>query len=99
PRPGVLLVTLARPARRNALDLDGFRALARAWQEFDSGDARVAVVTGAGGDLSSGADLAHFGREVAQAQRTGAGAGAEAWRAIRTAVLRDFQPGKPVISA
>jgi enoyl-CoA hydratase len=97
PHPGVLLITLARPARRNAIDLDGFRALARAWHEFDSSDARVAVVTGDGGDLSSGADLASLGREVAEAQRLGAGS--EAWRAIRTAVLRDFQPCKPVISA
>ncbi|MFD2357667.1 hypothetical protein ACFSTC_62905 [Nonomuraea ferruginea] len=34
PRPRVRLVTLDRPARRNALDLAGFRDLAAAWRRW-----------------------------------------------------------------
>ena len=66
---GVLLVTLDRPARRNAFDdaqWDALSAVLAAARE----DVRVAVVvlTGAGGHFSSGVDLASFsGRPAARA--------------------------------
>ncbi len=55
---GVLTVTMNRPSRRNAFNSEAFLALGRAFDEAN-GDPRVAVVllTGAGGDFSSGLDL------------------------------------------
>lgn len=53
----VLLVTLDRPERRNALDLAALEALLVALGEAQEGHARVLVVTGAGGHFSAGADL------------------------------------------
>lgn len=58
---GVLLVTLNRPAKKNAFDEAQWDALADTLNEA-RGDPRVAVVllTGAGGNFSSGADLSNF---------------------------------------
>jgi enoyl-CoA hydratase len=54
----VLVVTLCRPERRNAIDRPTAEALAEAFRAFD-GDAAlsVAVLTGAGGCFCAGADL------------------------------------------
>jgi enoyl-CoA hydratase/carnithine racemase len=55
---GVLLITLNRPSRKNAFDDAQWDAFADALEAADA-DPRVAVVvlTGAGGNFSSGADL------------------------------------------
>ncbi|MGX1757729.1 enoyl-CoA hydratase/isomerase family protein [Streptomyces lydicus] len=55
---GVALVTLDRPERHNAIDLDTAAELAAAWRAFRFDDAvRAAVVTGAGGRaFSTGLD-------------------------------------------
>jgi enoyl-CoA hydratase len=52
------VVTIDRPERRNAIDLDTARGLLAAWREFD-GDAgaRVGILTGAGGCFCAGVDL------------------------------------------
>jgi enoyl-CoA hydratase len=42
----VVTITINRPETRNALDVDHFQALARAWARLRDDDARVAVVTG-----------------------------------------------------
>jgi enoyl-CoA hydratase len=94
---GVDLVVLSRPARRNALDLAGFQALASAWREIEHGDARVAVVTG-DGDFSSGADLATFAGDLAAAVADGAQANT-VWTAVEHALLRDIAMTTPVIAA
>ncbi len=54
----VLVVTIDRPERRNAVDLPTARALHACFKAFD-GDERlaVAVLTGAGGNFCAGADL------------------------------------------
>src|SRR6185436_3797791 len=62
---GVLLVTLNRPAKKNAFDdaqWDGLRDALNDARE----DRRVAVVvvTGAGNDFSAGQDLTAFGRST-----------------------------------
>jgi len=54
-RGAVALVTIDRAERRNALDLDHCRDLADA--VISAADARVIVVTGAGGHFCAGADL------------------------------------------
>jgi enoyl-CoA hydratase len=55
---GIWTVTIDRPEVRNAVDGPTARALADAFRAFDGdGDARVAVLTGAGGHFCAGADL------------------------------------------
>jgi enoyl-CoA hydratase len=54
----VTIVTINRPQVRNALNREATEALAQALRAFDDDpDARVAVLTGAGGSFCSGADL------------------------------------------
>lgn len=58
---GVLVVTLHRPAVRNAVDTATARALAGAMDELDGSDDLVAgVLTGAGGTFCAGMDLKAF---------------------------------------
>ncbi len=98
PLPHVVQVTLHRPERRNALTLEGFRELAAAWAEVAGSGARACVVTG-GADFSSGADLATFGRDLAEAARSGAGGGRAVWATVNAAVLRDADLEVPVVAA
>lgn len=54
----ILVVTLDRPARRNAVDRDTAQALYDAFTQFDGDpELSVAVLTGAGGVFCAGADL------------------------------------------
>ena len=57
PRPGITLVVLNNPGRRNALSEDDFRHLAALWPSLDASEARCIVLTGAGEAFCSGADL------------------------------------------
>jgi len=55
---GVATVTLNRPDRKNAISIPMFEALGRLAKEFaNAPDVRCVVLTGAGGNFSSGADL------------------------------------------
>lgn len=57
-RDGVLTITLNRPEKKNALDRASFRELGEAFTAADADpEARVVVVTGAGGNFCSGADV------------------------------------------
>ena len=54
----VVVVTMNRPEARNAWSLEMLARLWAAWQEIDrDDDVRVAILTGAGGTFSAGADL------------------------------------------
>jgi enoyl-CoA hydratase len=62
----VTVITINRPAVRNALDNETAAALAKALREFDHAESQaVAVLTGAGGHFCAGADLKELaaGRE------------------------------------
>lgn len=73
PRPGVRLLTISRPERKNALDRATYRALGDALDAAAlDDDLRVAVVTGAGGDFTSGNDLSDF-RDTAETGEPSAG--------------------------
>ncbi|MEM9693127.1 MAG: crotonase/enoyl-CoA hydratase family protein [Myxococcota bacterium] len=54
----IAVVTLDRPARKNAVDRPTAEALANAFRRFDADDdADVAILTGAGNTFCAGADL------------------------------------------
>lgn len=57
-RDTVLLVTIQRPERRNAVDRATAAELSQVFREFDADPAaRIAVLTGAGGNFCAGFDL------------------------------------------
>ncbi len=61
-RGRVTVITIDRPAARNAVDRDTAALLADAFRMFDAdADADVAVLTGSGGTFCSGADLKAVG--------------------------------------
>lgn len=61
---GVVTVTMNRPARKNAITRTMWRELRQIFAEVaDRSDDRVMVLTGAGGEFCSGADLSAIGGE------------------------------------
>ena len=101
---GVLVLTLNRPAKRNALSPEMLVRMAAAFREFrDARDLRVAILTGAGDeDFCSGGDL-----ELTMPLMTGARPPEDAWdrrlladpSQFTDAILRGFELYKPVIAA
>lgn len=63
----VTLITINRPERMNALDVEANEAMKDAFNAFEADDgAQIAVVTGAGGQaFCAGADLKDFSMQVA----------------------------------
>src|SRR5437867_6575859 len=60
-RDRIVTITIDRPERRNALDLEHFGQLADAWVRFrDDDEAFVAILTGVGDVYCVGADLKSF---------------------------------------
>lgn len=101
----VVVITIDRPERKNALDLHGFRDLAQAWRDFrDDDDLWVAIVTGVPGAFMSGADLKDYIPQItALAERIGSGEVEEIDGCRLTdgteAVLRNVKLYKPIIAA
>jgi enoyl-CoA hydratase/carnithine racemase len=61
PEPGIRLITLDRPERRNALDRAAYAGLTEAFRAVAGDDGVAAVVlTGAGGCFTAGNDLKDF---------------------------------------
>lgn len=98
---GITTITINRPERRNALDLEHFGALADAWIEFrDDPDQRVAIVSGTGKDFCVGADLKSFVPMVTEnIDELASGRSQIRADAGLVAVLREFELYKPVIAA
>jgi enoyl-CoA hydratase len=95
----ILVVTLNRPERRNALSPEMLARMADAWVELsEDPDLRAGIVTGAGGNFCSGADLKAMSGmgsgtpEWAERIKNEAGL---AWKAL----LRHYRPTKPLIAA
>ena len=93
--PGLAVVTLNRPEKRNAISLAMWPRLGAIFRELAArDDVRAVILTGAGGNFSAGADIAEFAtvrRDATQAA-TYAAAGAET-----SQLLRDYP--KPIIAA
>lgn len=71
--PRLAIVTINRPARRNALNADAWRDLGAAFTTLRQDDAvRAIILTGAGGAFCAGDDIAAFAavRDDAQARQS-----------------------------
>jgi enoyl-CoA hydratase len=97
----VMIVTMNRPKRKNAMTLTMFALMADAWQELsDDDDLRCAILTGAEGNFSSGMDLRAMAGDVDPD-----GAIDEQARLkedpgfIYRGLLKTYRPTKPVIAA
>ena len=99
----IAVLTLNRPEVRNAINPEMSIRLAEAWQRVrDDEQVRVAVLTGAGAAFCAGADL---GRLIPLF--SGARQPEDEWderlladpRTTNRALLRNFDPEKPVIAA
>jgi enoyl-CoA hydratase len=97
----ILLVTLNRPEKRNAVNCEVMCRLYDAWVELDRDDAlRVAILTGKGNTFCAGMDLAEIGR-------LRSGAADDEWivrvrkepHVVYGAWLKTYRPAKPVILA
>ena len=101
----LLLITIDRPARKNALDLYDFRDLARAWRDFrDDDELWVALVTGVDGCFMAGADLKDYIPQITElSQKISSGEVTEIDGCRLSdgteAVLRNIDLYKPVIAA
>ena len=59
--PSIAVVTIDRPARRNACNLAAWRDLARSFGALsDDREVRLVILTGAGGNFCAGADISEF---------------------------------------
>jgi enoyl-CoA hydratase len=97
----VLLVTLNRPEKRNAVNCEVMCRLYDAWVELDRDEAlRVAILTGRGSTFCAGMDLAEIGK-------LRAGVADSEWmervkrepQVIYGSWLKTYRPTKPVILA
>jgi len=93
-----MIVTMNRPEAKNALSSPMLVGMADAWVEADEDDeVRSIVLTGAGGDFCTGMDLKAFsggGGDNPYAERMAADPDLH-WKAL----LRHYQPTKPLIAA
>lgn len=98
---GITTITINRPERKNALDMQHFGDLAKAWSAFrDDPDQRVAIVTGVGDSFCVGADLKSFVPTVTDnIEALASGTSDIPADAGLVAVLREFELYKPVIAA
>lgn len=98
---GIMTITINRPERRNALDMDHFGWLAKAWIDFrDDPDMAVAIITGVGNSFCVGADLKSFVPTVTEnIEALAKGESDIPADAGLIAVLREFELWKPVIAA
>jgi enoyl-CoA hydratase len=98
---GVLVVTLNRPEKRNAVNCEVMCRLYDAWVELDRDDVlRVGILTGRGNTFCAGMDLAEIGK-------LRSGVSDNEWiervqkepQVIYGAWLKTYRPTKPVILA
>ena len=97
----VLILTMNRPERRNALSPSMMAKLSECWDEINANpDIRVAILTGAGGCFCAGADLqamtqSHPGDAFAQGSDTTS----EIAAGVIKPLLKGFLLDKPLIAA
>jgi enoyl-CoA hydratase len=95
PRPGVVLVTLDRPAFLNAADVRMHREMSEVWAVIDEDETTaVSVVTGAGRAFSAGGDLAMIEEMTNDYEAL-----LTQWRDAGAIVEKMIAARKPVVSA
>nr|WP_206072215.1 enoyl-CoA hydratase [Antrihabitans stalactiti] len=100
PHPGVALVTLNRPERRNAMAFDVMVPLRETLEEIShDNDVRAVVVTGAGASFCSGADQTSAGRPPHIDGLTRPTVALRAMELLDNVVLTIRRMHQPVISA
>ncbi len=97
----VMVVTLNRPKRFNAMTLTMFALLADVWQEVsDNDDIRCAILTGAEGNFCSGMDLRAMAGDVDEVDAIDVPTRMkEDPGFIYRGLLKTYQPTKPIICA
>ncbi|MDZ4825125.1 MAG: crotonase/enoyl-CoA hydratase family protein [Actinomycetota bacterium] len=94
----VVIFTMNRPEKKNALSGDMLAGLVLGYEYVDENpDIRCAILTGAGGNFSSGADLVAMGQQSddPKTQAVMARGNNPHWKAL----LRDYRLSKPLIAA
>lgn len=95
-RGRVRWLTIDRPERKNAVPAGGWAALGEVFRAFEASEARVLVITGAGGEFCSGADLDMADLDT---EMTSAAANADRMRITGSAALALHRISKPTIAA
>jgi enoyl-CoA hydratase len=97
----VLTITMNRPGRYNAMTLQMFARMADAWvAASEDPDVRVIILTGAGGNFSSGMDLRAMSGDVDPTDDLDVSARMkEDSGFIYRGLLKTYRPTKPVIAA
>jgi enoyl-CoA hydratase len=100
-RDGPLLIaTMNRPERMNALSPEMFARMYDAWREASADDAiRCIVLTGAGGHFCSGMDLKALSGKDGDAQDEYSQRMAAERDLPFKALLRSYRPTKPIVAA
>lgn len=93
---GVLVVTMNRPAKKNALSGEMLQIMGEAWNRVNEDDSiRVAILTGAGGSFCAGADLSAMSKS-SPSDRFESG---EFDPSVIKPLLKGFRLTKPLIAA
>jgi enoyl-CoA hydratase len=97
----VMLVTMNRPKRMNAMTLEMFILMADAWKEAsEDDDIRCIILTGAEGNFSSGADLRAMAGDADDSGHIDVQARMkEDPDLIYKGLLKSYRPTKPIIAA
>lgn len=101
-RGHILIVTINRPEKKNAVNAEVLCGLSDAWRQLDQDDnLRVAILTGAGGSFCAGMDLSVISKLTSGAEpddefearlKTEPNVIFDGW-------LKSYRPEKPVIAA
>lgn len=96
----VMVLTMNRPKRMNALSPDMMGRMFEAWQHGSrDSDVRCFILTGAGGNFCSGMDLRAMSGDPDEAESDYTRRVREDPSIYLKALLRDYRPTKPVIAA
>lgn len=109
-RGHVALITIDRPERRGAMNLEAYSQLAGHWRKAAATpEVRAVVITGVGDSYCAGADLKEFIPKVAEGARARAqtgerpvmpqGESEDGISDLALAVLRDVDYPKPIVAA
>ena len=95
---GVVIFTMNRPEKKNALSPDMLAGLVLGYEYIDATpEVRCAILTGAGGSFCSGMDLVSMGQQPddPRVQAVMSRGDSPHWKAL----LRDYRLSKPLIAA